>query len=181
MSVIIDANVVKGFFQRSILGQDTDLTGCPVDALSCLTVDNFAIIDDGNMIFSEWRSVVDKEWFDPWIAKMLIDDLVHFIKVRADADISRQLRALGFPNSRDIWYIRTACSASSQFGKSCLLTEDIDFFSPKDKKNDSKRRSDILTSCSGPVAKFLRKSCNVNVMSVAGFLSIYSQRPETTP
>lgn len=170
--IIIDANVIKGYFQEVVLEIGSGLTADPSPIFGRLGRDHIVFLDEGGHIEHEWRQVAEREWFEAWYADMLRDGKAQLIEIRNFPEIRKRLRALGFPDKGgDIWYIRTAKSVSEVYGNSNLITEDSDFFDPKKKKSTSHARIKMLKSKTAPVATYLRKKENVNVACVEVYLA----------
>lgn len=163
--MIIDANVFKGYFQAE-LGNSHSLCGCPTKLLGGATTLKPIYQDTGGIIESEWQAVVDREWFEPWLANQLIAGVITYIEGKKDLGFEKNLSTLGFPGGRDFVYIRVGISVAISLGSVCqLITEDLDFYDPKKKGCPAKTRHSLLTSSSGPVAKLLKKK-NISVCCV---------------
>lgn len=156
--MIIDANVFKGYFQV-IIGSTHDLCGCPKKLIDKATASNPIYHDIDGIIASEWQAVVDREWFEPWLADQLEAGTIAYIIKKIDLGLERKLASNGFPKTRDVIYVRVGLSAVNLTGLACsLFTEDIDFYDPKKKGIASKTRKKMLAASSGPVAKLLKNS-----------------------
>lgn len=132
--MIIDANVFKGYFQLTV-GSEHDLCGCPKILIDSATASNPIYHDIDGIITSEWQAVVDREWFEPWLADQLEAGTIAYIIKKIDLSFERKLISHGFPRTRDLIYVRVGLSAVESTGLACsLFTEDIDFYDPKKKK-----------------------------------------------
>lgn len=165
MSRVLDAQVVKGYFEESVLGIESDLTGSPVELVESLRPDCRAYVDSGGIIEHEYDNLVDSEWFQAWYAERLIGDELVPIETATCHGEMRKLRKCGFPNSRDRWYVRTALAVVQKDNMCVLVTEDLDFYDPAIKGRAGRRKA-VLLKRKGPVAKYLR-SCAVEVYPVA--------------
>ena len=155
--MIIDANIFKGYFQVTI-GFNHDLCGCPKTLVEKATATDPIYYDLEGIIASEWQAVVDREWFEPWLADQLEAGTIAYLEKKIDIGFEKNLNTNGFPKSRDVIYVRVGLSAVEATGLACaLFTEDIDFYDPTKKGCAAKTRQKILASSSGPVAKLLRK------------------------
>jgi hypothetical protein len=126
-------------------------------------------LDESCHIENEWRALVAPEWFDPWLATLLQQDKVCIVRATRSRQLTDGVLALGFPRSKDLWYIRVANTVQNCFGGAIILTEDLDFFDPKEKRFDSSRRKKVLMEGRGCVRKRLKKN-NIDVRSVCSFL-----------
>ncbi|RLC00681.1 MAG: hypothetical protein DRI57_31995 [Deltaproteobacteria bacterium] len=168
--IIIDANIINGYFQETVLELDSQLTANPSPIFDRLGDDHALFLDDGGHIEHEWGEVVEREWFEAWYADILKDGKAQLIRARTYPEIRKRLRNLGFPDKGgDIWYVRIAKTVSERYGNSNLITEDMDFFDPKKKR--SQARMKILQSKVAPVAKYLRKKENVIVACVKAYIA----------
>ncbi|MFN7121429.1 MAG: hypothetical protein ACK4NM_05285 [Hydrogenophaga sp.] len=142
-SIVIDANVFAAYALEHLGGAPTgDRTASPITLFDLLGTRAVAFIDDGGQIEQEWRTLANyaTEWFNEWLADSLADGRIYEIPPSTDPQLVRRYKALGFPNTTDIWYIKTAhglchiCKRSRPF----LIAEDIDFYDPKLKKAPNK-------------------------------------------
>jgi hypothetical protein len=174
MGLVVDAQIVKGFFQESVLGAPHDLSGSLLPIFDPRICTHCIYVDNEGTIQYEWRSVVDPDWFDVWFAELIRDGSIAEIAALSDVALKKQLKALGFPaTGRDIWYARVGCAVSGRIGFSVLISEDLDFYEPKTKGCGSKRRRNILYSEAGAVRRYLRKKRAVIVKSVERFVAEY--------
>lgn len=162
--IVIDANVFKGFYMEEVLGSsNTDLTDSTLPIISSLGVRYQLILDTGNKIQTEWLMVVhNDEWLTEWLAKKLINGQASVVPVSAKQGQGslKKLHSMGFPKSRDVWYIRTAAASQTYCNakSATLLSEDLDFYAPKRKSQLSgKSRREFLKKGRGPVAESLRR------------------------
>lgn len=162
--MLIDANVFNGYFQYQI-GRPHTLQGCPNVLMQSLTTTHPVHHDDGGIIEHEWRSVVDPDWFDVWLASNLQSGLIQYQVAKKDGSVESKLKAKGFPIGRDIIYVRVGLSVVSTDGVCAFFTEDMDFYDPTMKGCSATSRKKILQKSSGPVSKILSKS-GVNVTCV---------------
>ena len=166
MHIIIDANILLGYYCETN-DKATSLTGCTIDIFDQLGNGLTVYLDESGHIENEWRSQLDPEWFKEWYADLFIRGAAYQIKVALCNDIRDQIRKHGFPYSKDIWYIRTAKAIADLKKRALLITEDIDYYDPTQKKiAKGKARIDILKRCSGPIPKYLRRNFNIIIKSV---------------
>lgn len=165
MNIVIDANVVAGYYKESVLGinvgPDNDLTDTTIPLFARLGDLDVCYLDDGKIIESEWRGPVDREWFDAWFAELLISGKAQLIPAPVCLVLERRLFTSGFPRrrSRDMWYVRV-CIGLLTVGHAVnipLITEDIDFYDPSRKRGDSRTRRALLQTGSGPINRLLRR------------------------
>ena len=155
--MIVDANVFKGFFD-STMGNSHALSGCPVQLMSKCSADNPIYHDYGKIIETEWQQVVDRDWFEPWLASQLMTGAISYVETIRDRELEKKLTNAGFPHGRDIVYARVGLGVVAVKGKSCMLfTEDLDFYDPKKKNCPTKTRAKLLATAAGPICKILKK------------------------
>jgi hypothetical protein len=161
VDLIIDSNVFAAYYRASVLGTQPDIEGDPIALFDSLGGSDFGFLDSDGMIVGEWRKRAEKdaEWFDEWLAGLLVDGYLMEIGIDTCLVLLRKLWGdCGFPKqSRDKWYVRAAHTQSQTSGQiAAIVTEDVDFFEPAAKK-DPKKRARHLKSGNGKVAKLLRK------------------------
>lgn len=154
--MVIDANIFKGYFQLQI-GKSHSLCGCPKKLFTCVTSYKPVFYDDIGIIEHEWRNVVDKDWFDAWLAASLSSGTIKYITAIKNQSIEKQLRSNGFPNGRDIVYVRVSIAVANDNNRCDFFTEDIDFYDPKLKGCRAATRQRLLTTSGGPIPKVLAK------------------------
>lgn len=182
MELVIDANVVHGHYQELLnLGADIGLTDSTLLLFQRLGYEDTVYADDGGQIKHEWRRVVEPEWFDRWFQELLRIDAVQLIPV--DNKLSkahiRKIEQLGFPNSRDRWYIRVAVSANYYFDNCTLVTEDIDFYDPARKSESGEKRLNRLRLGNGSVARYLKRKAKIEVVCVETYNGIIESVNDT--
>jgi hypothetical protein len=174
MGLVVDANIVKGFFQDSVLGKSHDLTESAKPIFDPSFRKHPIYLDKEGKLHFEWRSVVEAEWFDIWYADLVRDDDVREIASPPDKALRKKLVELGFPaKGRDIWYARVSNAVSKAAGFAILVSEDLDFYEPKEKGCKSERRKAILLNELGSVRKHLRKDRGIVVKAVERFIADY--------
>lgn len=182
MELVIDAQIVKAYYEEDVTGVAHNLTNSPIEIFDRIGGADRANIDDGGHIEAEWRNLVDPEWFDAWLAHLLISDAVRMLPTTACIQLRRQLRSFGFPThgaaGRDFWHVRVAIAVREQYyaragGRHPLvyiISEDMHFFSPQEYGTASgPRRLEILLSGSAPVVRFLRRRQRIEVCCVADY------------
>lgn len=167
LDVVIDAQILGWYYQANELGKAPPCTGDPAMLFSRLGKDDLGILDAGEQIEAEWRRVADTDWFDAWLARRLSSGDITIVEVETCHALLRALETkCGFPRTGDRWYVRTAATRARSKGAAvALITEDVDLYDPKAKKNP-KRRARALAGCTGPVVRELA-AARVCVRSVA--------------
>lgn len=155
--MIIDANVFCGFFQYQI-DRPHCLLGCPNKLMLSLSTQNPVYHDLDGIIEHEWRNLVDRDWFDVWLATSLQSGIVQYQGSVKDPSIESKIKAKGFPTGRDIVYVRVGLGLVKSQGTCNFFTEDLDFYDPTKKGGTAEARKKILKKSSGPVAKILTKT-----------------------
>ena len=179
MAVVVDAQILKGHFQESVLGIDHDLTGSPNPIFDHTFRIDALHVDAGGQVAQEWRSVVEPEWFDAWYVDQVRDGFICEIDAKAEKQLKKDLSNLGFPaTGRDIWYARLCNSAAEAKGFCFFVSEDLDFYQPGAKGGDAKRRQKILREELGAVRKYLKKERSIHVKPVVNFVSDFPSMRE---
>jgi hypothetical protein len=167
VNVIIDANIIK-WYESEVTGLASPATHPPSALINQLGSQDLAFIDQGGHIESEWRNVTDPDWFSQWFPNALISGAIVAIPVHPAAALLRRLHVnFGFPRSRDVWYLSTAKTVvEAQDPPVGLITEDMDFYDPREKRCSAARRNRILEACSGNVARELQRREGIVVRSL---------------
>jgi len=169
MYFVIDANIVKGYYEETVKELTTNLTHSTIGIFQALGNECYAYLDEGGQVKAEWSSGIDPEWFQEWYSELLLEGCIYEIVVNNCPELRKRLRQKGFPDStRDKWYIKT-CSAVTDNKKIVhLISEDLDFYDPT-KKNTlhGVARLNFLRKEDGPVPKILKKYNNIHVKCVA--------------
>jgi hypothetical protein len=173
MEIVIDAQVVNGYFKETVLEIESPLTDKATLIFDRVGSEDQTFLDSKGIIEHEWRNVVEPEWFDVWYARLLQNGAAVQMDVSTCYATCRQLERNGFPrSSRDIWYVRTAKAVVDRFSRAVIVTEDMDFFDPRQKGANAKQRKSILLSGNGQIARYLHKKEKINVKCVAGYLKL---------
>ncbi|WP_438392337.1 hypothetical protein [Caballeronia sp. DA-9] len=171
MPTIVDANVLREYYREHVLNIKSELTH---STLLIFDQARAIFLDDGGQIEHEWGNLVDPYWFSVWLAHKLEFSEINYIDVSNCPDLCNHVYGLGFPKgSRDIWYLRTAMACVSKFKKSSnVVTEDIDFYNPKQKAANGAARIAVLKNANAPIKKTMRKDYDVNICCVEEYLTI---------
>jgi hypothetical protein len=178
--VVIDAQIVKGYYEESVLGIKTILTSEATKIFDRLGHQDRTYLDDRGHIEHEWKQPVEPEWFNAWFAELLINDAARRIPVDTCYELRQQLEKFNFPTKgkegKDFWYIRTARAVAQLTHNNCspraiIISEDIDFHEPVKKGNvKSNERIRILLSGQSAIINFLSKKENIHVCCIANYL-----------
>lgn len=174
MRIVVDAQLVSGYFREDVLDEGPPYTGSMKAVIDKFGIMDVGCIDADGHIEQEYREVVDPDWFEAWFGERLeVGDFVS-VPVASCADLIRKLtNDFGFPKrGRDRRYVALARTlVERENGSPVLLSEDLDFYSPKEKKAGAKRRAALLKGHKAPVATYLRKQEGILVRSVGGHLA----------
>ncbi|MCW7475584.1 hypothetical protein [Leptospira levettii] len=156
MKIILDANIILGYYKETVLEIEHSLTDSPS---KLFTKEITVLIDTGGKIEHEYTALLDKDWVKNWIIDLIDQNILLTIETENHQPVCAALYKLGFPNSsRDIWYIRTGCTASKSFKTEVyLITEDLDFYNPKSKQCPPNIRQSTLSCFNSPIQKLLEK------------------------
>lgn len=166
--VVIDANILAGYFQEAVIESGHNLTGSPTGIFSALGDALTGYLDESNIIEYEYEQCVEKEWLKEWLSEQLQADKFQTIKPAQCRELCKLLHNNGLTHTRDFIYIKVAVNIESQ-NENYIITEDLDFFDPSRKNCSSKERRRILTKGSGPIKKILKKRAGVIVSCVRNF------------
>jgi hypothetical protein len=174
MRLVIDAQLVAGYFREVEKNEEPFYSGPVKDLMRRLGVSDLAYVDDDGLIEQEYRDLVETEWFEAWFGERLEVGDILILSGDASLALMRVLYTkFGFPkNSKDRHYVALA-RAIVQGGveEAAIVTEDLDFYDPKAKAGTARNRRRLIASQSGPVAKHLAKAESIRIRSVAGQLA----------
>ena len=159
MDVVIDAPLVKCFYQERELEVDTECRAPVAPLFDALGTDDIAVLDSSGQIEQEWRALVDREWFNAWLSQAFEVGSIIEIDAGNHRELVRSLASTcGFPaDSRDKWLVRVAVTRGARTNEPvAIVSEDVHFFHPKAGAN-AKARERRLNECSGCVAQRLAK------------------------
>ena len=135
LNLVVDANVLKGYFEETVIGSPHSLSD---SAVGIFEADSSCVVlyhDDGGIVEQEWRQLVEPEWFSAWLARLYTEDRLKTIARAQCPQIKACLKTAGFPvRSRDFTYIRTAEAVGSAHANSSIVSDDMHFFNPKKAK-----------------------------------------------
>ncbi|WP_136800021.1 hypothetical protein [Desulfosediminicola ganghwensis] len=170
--ITIDANIFKNYYEEAVLEGPCCLTKSSKPIFEDTSLRHILILDDGGIIEHEWKEPICSEWFDAWIIERMTNGHIELVPTNNHPDLSKSLYNLGFPKGeRDIWYIRVAKTCAERTGSGYVITEDIDFFAPKQKKTaKAEGRIKLMRSKSAPIKKYLRKNEHIEILCVKDYL-----------
>lgn len=174
MRIVVDAQLVAGYFRETERGEAPFYTASTSDLFVRLGNHDLAYVDDGGMIEAEYRNLVEREWFDAWYSDRLIDgDIVSLAAPMCRELIAALHTRCHFPKAgKDRYYVAVAKAIVDRgAGQAVIVSEDLDFYDPKAKASGAKTRAKILQDQSGPVARHLARSESIVMHTVAGHLA----------
>ncbi len=92
MELVVDANIVKGYFDEDVLGRNNNLMDSTVQIFDCSDMENLIFLDDEGQIEQEWKGPVDQQWFIEWYTDLLKLGKVVLIKTTPKTTISKKLQ-----------------------------------------------------------------------------------------
>jgi hypothetical protein len=172
--VVIDAQLLAGLYRETIVGEAPAYSAATTDLFARLGSEDLGYMDRDGVIESEYRALVDPDWFDAWLGDRLqAGDFVISAGRRCPALLKILVVQHGFPRrSKDCRYIELCCGVVEATGEwTALISEDLDFYEPKAKAANSSYRQRVLASGRGPVARHLKKHEMIAVRTVAAHLA----------
>jgi hypothetical protein len=125
----------------------------------------FSIDEDGKMEH-QWNETCNNKLFEVWFAEGIQAGIIRAIEHHLSEKHKKHLRIkLGFPYQEryEGVYIEVAAVTTEKL----IISEDIDFWSPADKRSTPERRRQIMEGGQGEVCKYLRNKIGVGVLTVA--------------
>lgn len=150
--VSVDANVMNLFSGSLIQDEITDARTL-VERIK--SSHGFAI-DVGGKIQHQWLETCDKTFFGQWFVEGLKAGWIRQVAAKTGEADAKKLRiGCGMPSARhELAYIAVANVVTPP---RYIVTDDIDFWEPKAKAADEKRKQEIKTRREGCVCQHLRK------------------------
>ncbi|OWY60120.1 hypothetical protein B7486_70895 [cyanobacterium TDX16] len=125
-------------------------------------------LDEGGVVEQEWRGSSDPDWYENWFLSFVSQANVVYLEPLSHSAVIRKLRVeFGFPSSRDKTLVRLAISDSKDEAPVQLLTEDVDLYDPRFKKDPTMRERFMTGKRVGAVQRYLKKVHKVDVVSLA--------------
>jgi hypothetical protein len=172
LNLVVDANIFKSYFMESVLEKNTNLTDSTIKIFEMGNLKNLIFHDDGGIIQKEWENLVEPEWFQTWLGDMFSSGKLIEITPINDDSLKSKLKNNGFPiNTKDYKYVTTANSVAKKNNYAYIVTEDMDFYSPKEKNCDCKRRGKIISASSSEVGKTLKRF-NISAVCVKNIINL---------
>jgi hypothetical protein len=153
-SIVIDSNVVVGLSMESA-GLVSRCSAPPSQALVAIESDGSIIyLDEQGHVLAEWEAGCDPDWFFDFAS----NHDVRYIFAKNYTAFCREARVkFGFPKLENVWILRIALTVVETDALCLLLTEDVDFYSPKKKLVPAVRKRLIAGRVQGDFQKRLKK------------------------
>lgn len=122
-------------------------------------------IDETGKIAHQWSETCSHKLFEEWLVEGIQAGAIRAVDNQLAEQHKKHLRIkLGFPyqERHEGIYIEVAAVTAEKM----LISEDIDFWSPRDKLSTPERRSEIIREGKGEVFKYLRKRVGISVLNV---------------
>jgi hypothetical protein len=162
MGISVDSNVINLYLRAIISEETTDAAHLLVDCIN--RGPGFSIDEDGKMAH-QWCETCNNKLFEVWFAEGIQAGTIRVVEHHLDEQHKKHLRTkLGFPyqERHEGVYIEVAAVTQEKL----LISEDIDFWSPPDKKSAPERRKQIMEEGHGEVFRYLRSKVGVSVLTV---------------
>jgi hypothetical protein len=157
---VVDANAIHCFQTERI----TATPGQAHDGINAICAANCIALDTEKICLQEWIDCAGGKFpfaLSDWIGDQIVTGKIRFFNL-APNTCRKDLTAAGLPTPDHKW-VRLAIGAGAKH----LVTEDIDFFDPSQKKASASTKAQLKASKSGPCAKHLRKTYGISVMCLA--------------
>ncbi len=153
----VDANCICHFQRESIVGEP----GLYHQAIERLLQDGQLVLDEGGLCRQEWLDTASGPIqlnLNDWINDLIANNQLSLAAITPVGRHRKQLSSLGVPKKDHKWFALCRDSTAATF-----LTEDIDFYDPREKLAGDGRRRRVMLSGSGPVKRFFRAEAGTEV------------------
>jgi hypothetical protein len=156
--VVVDANIMSHYIQekKNDEGKLYNLIEFIIDCCGLAINDRVEL---------EWRNTTGDEFFNIWFVDCILAQRIKYVtdsnkltthqknKIHNDYGLPRGNK------SKDIAYIKCNINTEIRY----ILTEDIDFYDPKRKKESPKAKFEARNQRRGALCKFLKKKFQITV------------------
>jgi hypothetical protein len=156
---VVDANCISEFQKERVSGSE----GLACQGMSLVLTNGYIAVDENQghpIILHEWKSCASHSnselALDAWIADLMQRGKIKLFPFNKDLSLSSALIKFGVPKE-DIKYIKLACGIPAHL----IITNDIDFHDPTEKKSPEDRKKKIMKSKKGDVCKYIRKGYSI--------------------
>lgn len=160
---IVDANFIN-YFQKERIGQ---CVGMYSEIIEHIKSTGPIIIDAEGHCKQEWVECAGGRHpyaLEDWISDLLLERLIKLHDNSNIRALALELRSLGVPQEDQKWLNLAANSKSSY-----ILSDDIDFFDPTQKKSSERQKNTAKRSRNAPVRRCMRRNYNVEINCCAEF------------
>jgi hypothetical protein len=162
MGISVDSNVINAYL-RCLIHEET---GDPAHLLiECIKTGPGFSIDEDDKIVHQWSETCKNKLFEIWLEEGIQAGNIRTVEHHLDEKHKKHLRInLGFPYRRrhEGVFIEVAAVTEERM----IISEDIDFWSPRDKLSTPERRKEIMERGTGEVFRYLRTKVGVNVLTI---------------
>lgn len=162
MGITVDSNVINSYMHCLIHDETTGI----VHRLFELISDGPGIsIDEDGKIVHQWNETCNHKLFEIWLLEGIQKGMIRVVEHRLSEQHKKHLRIkLGFPYQvrHEGVYIEVAAVTPEKL----LISEDIDFWSPRDKDSTPERRREIMECGQGAVYGYLHRKVGVSVLTI---------------
>lgn len=171
--VVVDACVMREFSNQMAVGE-----GETYDVVTQIARGPGIALEEGEVMEKEWTRHGSDYLLAKWVQAEFDAHRLRYVQGKYDPGAKHRLRQLGFPASRDYRYIWCANATRTRY----LLTEDMDYYEPAEKRAGSARRKDILETRCGGVCRYLQEKLDIVVGPTCHVLQyLDGRRPAVVP
>jgi hypothetical protein len=169
-AVIMDANAFKVVYNDLI--DDADGLGSAV--IATIFREDYISVDMGGIIIQQWKDCScgeEDEFFQEWVTNRITEDKIRKRQPAKEAQIKKKLRIeLGVPAKYWVYLLLAIGIAAFM-----IVSQDIDFYEPRAKSWDAKKRAGIISNRAGCVCKHMLKYHKVTICALEQAIAILAE------
>ena len=163
MGMAVDADVMNSYLKSLI---DGDIQGTVYRLIEGIKAGPGFSIDFDGKIEHQWHETCKHKLFESWFVEAIQAGAIRVVDNDLPEKHKKHLRLqLGFPYNQRFegTYIEVAFAT----GEKIIISEDIDFWSPQDKRCSPERRRLLMEGRQGDVYRYLHAKVGIEVHTVA--------------
>jgi hypothetical protein len=163
MGMAVDADVMNSYLKSLI---DGDVRGTVYRLIEGIKAGPGFSIDFAGKIEHQWHETCNHKLFESWFVEAIQAGAIRVVDNEMPEQHKKHLRVnLGFPYNQRFegTYIEVAFVTDEKV----VISEDIDFWSPRDKCSSPERRKELMEGRQGDVYRYLRRRVGIEVHTVA--------------
>jgi len=171
MGMAVDADVMNSYLKSLI---DADIQRTVYRLIEKIKAGPGFSIDFDGKIEHQWHETCNHKLFESWFVEAIQAGAIRVVDSDLPEQHKKHLRIqLGFPYNQRFegTYIEVAFVTDEK----AIISEDIDFWSPKDKGSSPDRRRQLMEGRQGEVYRYLHGKVGINIHTIAQAATLQEQ------